>query len=225
MNRIPPVTQALLMAMAILFLLQTFIGNETFAQLMLWPWGDFPVGTDADGLPTTIGFMPWQLVTYAFLHGSMGHLFFNALALFQFGGRLEDVWGPKRYALFFFTCVVGAGLCQLGVSSWLYDPNVGPIPTIGASGGIYGLLLAYGMLFPRERVMLLIPPIPMSARTLVIVFGVIELVLGVTGTASGIAHFAHLGGMLFGWLLLRYWRGQPPFSRKKPPPPKFRIVS
>ena len=225
MNRIPKVTQALLMAMAVLFLLQTFIGNESFAQLMLWPWGDFPAGTDGDGLPTTIGFMPWQLVSYAFLHGSMGHLFFNALALFQFGGRLEDVWGPKRYALFFFTCVVGAGLCQLGVSSWLYDPSVGPIPTIGASGGVYGLLLAYGMLFPHERVMLLIPPIPMSARTLVIVFGVIELVMGVTGTAAGIAHFAHLGGMLFGWLLIRYWRGQPPFSPRKKPPPKFRVVN
>ena len=110
------------------------------------------------------------------------------------------------------------------VTSWLYDPSIGPIPTIGASGGIYGLLLAYGMLFPRERVMLLIPPIPMSARTLVIVFGAIELVMGVTGTAAGIAHFAHLGGMLFGWLLIRYWGGQPPFARRKPPP-RFRVVN
>jgi membrane associated rhomboid family serine protease len=87
-------------------------------------------------------------------------------------------------------------------------------PTIGASGGIYGLLMAYAMLFPRERVMLLIPPIPMSARTLVIVFGALSLLMGVTGTAGGIAHFAHLGGMLFGWLLIRYWRGQSPFTRK-----------
>jgi membrane associated rhomboid family serine protease len=100
-----------------------------------------------------------------------------------------------------------------------------PIPTIGASGGVFGLLLAYGMLFPRQRLMLIIPPVEMSAKTLVIVFGAIELLMGVTGTFSGVAHFAHLGGMLFGWLLIRYWRGQPPFSKKKPPPPRFRVVS
>jgi len=225
MNRIPPVTQALLIAMAVVFFLQSVMGDAAFANFMLWPWGDFPAGTDADGLPVTIGFMPWQLVTYAFLHGSMGHLFFNALALFQFGSRLEDVWGPKRYALFFFVCAAGAGLCQLLVLGWMYDPAVGPIPTIGASGGVFGLLLGYGMLFPRDRVMLLIPPIPMSARTLVIVFGLIELFLGVTGTQAGVAHFAHLGGLLFGWLLIRYWRGQPPFSKRKPPPPRFRVVN
>src|SRR5918993_3839156 len=94
-------------------------------------------------------------------------------------------------------------------------------PTVGASGGVFGLLLAYGLLFPHERVMLLLPPVEMSARTLVIVFGVISLLMGVTGTAQGIAHFAHLGGMLFGWLLLRYWRGQPPFNKRRPPGPRL----
>jgi membrane associated rhomboid family serine protease len=90
-------------------------------------------------------------------------------------------------------------------------------PTVGASGGVFGLLLAYGMLFPHQRVMLLIPPVPMKARTLVIVYGVVELLLGVTGTAPGVAHFAHLGGMLFGWLLIRHWRRRPPSRGRRPP--------
>lgn len=98
-----------------------------------------------------------------------------------------------------------------------------PYPTIGASGGVFGLLLAYGMLFPNQRVMLLFPPIPMKARTLVIVYGLFEFGLGVSGLQPGVAHFAHLGGMLFGWLLIRYWRGQPPFSGGKPKP-RMRIV-
>ena len=212
---LPVVIKNLLIINVLFFLAQNTIGNSSFINME----NLFALHHVKSPL-----FQPWQIITHLFMHGSMGHLFFNALALYQFGGRLEDVWGPKRYALFFFVCVVGAGLCQLGVSTWMYDPATGPIPTIGASGGIYGLLLAYGMLFPRDRVMLLIPPIPMTARTLVIVFGAIELVMGVTGTAAGIAHFAHLGGMLFGWLLIRYWRGQPPFSKRRPPPPKFRVV-
>lgn len=210
--RLPPVTNALLWSMAIVFLLQKVMGEVAVVPLMLWPWGSYPAGMDASGLPMSVGFMPWQLVTYGFLHGDMFHLFFNCLALYQFGMRLEYTWGPRRYALYFFTCLIGAGLCQLLVVSSMASV----FPTIGASGGVFGLLLAYGMLFPRERIMLLIPPIPMSARTLVIVFGAIELFLGVTGTAAGIAHFAHLGGMFFGWLLIRYWRGQPPFKKRGP---------
>ena len=221
MNPLPPVTKALLWAMAIFFLLQQVVSAELIAPFMLWPLGDFALGTGADGLPVTIGFQPWQLITYGFLHGSFPHLFFNGLALYQFGGRLETSFGSRRYALYFFVCMVGAGLCQLLVTSAMINSGSEPFPTIGASGGVFGLLLAYGMMFPHERVMLLIPPIPMSARTLVIVFGVIELVLGVTGTAAGIAHFAHLGGMAFGWLLLRYWRGQPPFKRRPPSRPRL----
>ena len=214
---IPPITRNLLWIMAGVFLAQQFLAVQ-LAPFMLWPWGDYPVGSGPDGMPMSVGFQPWQLVTYGFMHGGMGHLFFNCLALFQFGSRLEYTWGGKKYLTYFMVCVVGAGLCQLAVTTYMFDPASGPIPTIGASGGVFGLLLAYGMLFPHERVMLLIPPIPMSARTLVIVFGVIELVLGVTGTASGIAHFAHLGGMLFGWLLIRYWRGDPPFKPKRRSP-------
>lgn len=221
MNPLPSVTKALLWAMAIIFLLQQVLGDSLIGPFALWPWGEFPAGTGADGLPLSVGFQPWQLISYGFLHGSFMHLFFNGLALYQFGPRLEYSLGTRRYAYYFFVCVVGAGLCQLLVTSVMVNSGSAPFPTIGASGGVFGLLLAYGMLFPRDQVMLLIPPIPMSARTLVIVFGVIELVLGVTGTAAGIAHFAHLGGMLFGWLLLRYWRGQQPFKRRPPPGPRL----
>ena len=208
---IPPITRNLLWIMAIVFLLQQFLG-DALAPFMLWPFGDFQIGYGSDGLPATIGFQPWQLLTYGFMHGGFGHLFFNGIALFQFGSRLEQLWGGKKYLTFFLVCVIGAGVCQLLFMAFLPE-SAGP--TIGASGGVYGLLLAYGMLFPHERVMLLIPPIPMSARTLVIVFGALSIVMGVTGTMGGVAHFAHLGGMLFGWLLIRYWRGDPPFRKQR----------
>ena len=161
---LPRITTALLWSMGIAFLLQNFLGAETFRYFMLWPWGEFSAGLDAEGLPISVGFMPWQLITYGFLHGGLGHLFFNALALYMFGAPLELTWGPRRYALYFFTCVAGAGVTQLLVTSSLGDVY----PTIGASGGVFGLLLAYGMLFPNQRVMLLLPPIPMKARPLVI---------------------------------------------------------
>lgn len=206
--------------MVIGYLAQNLAGDVRSADFMLWPWGEFQTGDPGNPV---VGFMPWQLVSYAFMHGSFMHLFFNGIALFQFGAPLEQHWGPRRFALYFFVCVIGAGLIQVGVAT--SDVlGLGPYPTIGASGGVFGVLLAFGMLFPHHRVMLLLPPVEMSARTLVIVFGVIELLIGVTGLQTGVAHFAHLGGMLFGWLLIRYWRGQPPFTRKKKPPPKFRIV-
>ena len=157
------------------------------------------------------GFEPWQLLTYGFLHGSFGHLFFNMLALYMFGAPLEMTWGEKRFLTYYLVCVVGAGLCQLLVTGMFGEFN----PVLGASGGVFVLLLAFGMLFPSQRVMLLFPPIPMKARTFVIVFGAIELLLGFTGWQPGVAHFAHLGGMLFGWLLIRYWRGQPPFNNRR----------
>ncbi len=165
--------------------------------------------------------MPWQLVTYAFLHGDIAHLLFNMLALLMFGAPVEHTWGQKRFLTFYAVCVVGAALCQLAVGAWTMSQGGPAYPTLGASGGVFGLLLAYGMLFPHQRVMLLIPPIPMKARTLVIVYGAIALLLGFTGLQPGVAHFAHLGGMLFGWLLIRYWRGHPPFGRRKPPRPRI----
>jgi Uncharacterized membrane protein (homolog of Drosophila rhomboid) len=206
-NNIPPLTQALLWANGIIYLMQLALGNAPFELFMLWPLGDYNLGGGSAGSQ----FLPWQLLTYGFLHGSFGHLFFNMLALLMFGTPLEYTWGTRRFALYFLSCVAGAGVIQLLVTMLFSLP---PYPTLGASGGVYGLLLAYGILFPRQQVMLLFPPIPMQARTLVIVFGALSLFMGVTGTASGIAHFAHLGGMLFGWLLIRYWRGRPPFRKR-----------
>ncbi len=207
-TNLPPVTKALLIANCAVFALQLMLG-PALDSLMLWPW-----------LPPELApyaqhrFMPWQLLTHGFMHSpsNVAHLLFNMLALLMFGAQLEHTWGQRRFLTYFLVCVVGAGLCQLVVVSWSVRSGGGYFPTVGASGGVFGLLLAYGMLFPNQRVMLLIPPVPMKARTLVIVYGLIELVLGVTGTQSGVAHFAHLGGMLFGWLLIRYWRGQPPFG-------------
>ncbi|MBA2237252.1 MAG: rhomboid family intramembrane serine protease [Lysobacter sp.] len=214
-SNLPPVVKALLFANGFVFLLQWMLGGPALSPFMLWP-----IGAEADPYVTT-EFLPWQLVTYSFMHGSFMHLLFNMLALLIFGAQLEHTWGERRFLTYYMVCVVGAALCQLVVGAWMMAQGGSAYPTIGASGGVFGLLLAYGMLFPNQRVMLLIPPIPMKARTLVIVYGVIELMLGFSGLQPGVAHFAHLGGMLFGWLLIRYWRGQPPFGKRKPPRPRI----
>ncbi|TDK26137.1 rhomboid family intramembrane serine protease [Luteimonas aestuarii] len=214
-TNLPPITKALLIANAAVFLLQAMLGGRVFTPFELWPLG-MPEPYASQGAR----FMPWQLLTYGFMHGNLPHLLFNMLALLMFGAQLEHVWGNRRYLSYYLVCVVGAGLCQLAVASWMLDQGTGIVRTVGASGGVFGLLLAYGLLFPNQRVMLLIPPVPMKARTLVIVYGVISLLFGVTGTQSGVAHFAHLGGMLFGWLLIRYWRGQPPFGGGRPRGPR-----
>ena len=210
-TNLPPVTKALLIANCAVFVLQLLLG-PALNSLMLWPWLPPELAPYAPH-----GFMPWQLLTHGFMHSpsNIAHLLFNMLALLMFGAQLEYTWGQRRFLTYFLVCVVGAGLCQLLVVSWSVRGGGGYYPTVGASGGVFGLLLAYGMLFPNQRVMLLIPPVPMKARTLVIVYGVIELFLGITGTQSGVAHFAHLGGMLFGWLLIRHWRGQPPFGGRR----------
>jgi membrane associated rhomboid family serine protease len=211
-SNLPPITKALLIANGLVYLFQQLLGRAAFIAFELWPPGD--------GGPLGLGnFLPWQVVTYGFMHGSLPHLLFNMLALLMFGAPLEHVWGNRRFLIYFLTCIVGAAVCQMVVGMWTVSQGGPAYPTVGASGGVFGLLLAYGMLFPNQRVMLLIPPIPMKARTLVIVYGAIELMLGVTGTQPGVAHFAHLGGMLFGWLLIRYWRGQPPFGGRRPPGP------
>jgi membrane associated rhomboid family serine protease len=194
----PPVTQALLTANVAVFLLQNMAGPELLAWFALWPPGE-------TGLPP---FQPWQVVSYGFLHGSLTHIAFNMLALYMFGSDVERLFGARFYLQYYFACVVAAALSHLLVGAWIGGP---PAPMVGASGGIFGLLLAYGLYFPERRVMLLIPPIPMRARTFVIVFAVAELVFGVTQTAAGVAHFAHLGGMLGGWLVLksRSWKRPP----------------
>lgn len=218
---LPKITKALLIANGAGFLLQLLLGDQRLVALMLWPWGDLAYDPAATFAPA---FMPWQLVTYSFLHGGFVHLAFNMLALAMFGAPLEYTWGERRFLTYYLVSVVGAGLCQLLVGSYALSQGADPYPTIGASGGVFGLLLAYGMLFPNQRVMLLFPPIPMKARTLVIVYGLFELGVGITGLQPGVAHFAHLGGMLFGWLLIRHWRGQPPFGGRGRRGPHIRIV-
>ena len=133
------------------------------------------------------------------------------LALYMFGGEIERLFGSRFFLGFYLASVVTAAITHLVITSMIGAPQV---PMVGASGGVFGLLLAYGIYFPYRRIMLLIPPIPMQARTFVIVFAVVELALGVTQTAAGVAHFAHLGGMLGGILMIQYRRGQFPFNRK-----------
>jgi membrane associated rhomboid family serine protease len=195
MQPIPPLTQALMLICTAVFCVDQFIRLEIL--FALWPL--------QSGL-----FWPWQVVSYGFLHGSMLHLFFNMLGLWMFGSELERLWGRGRYAQFLLASLLAAALTQLLIT-WLTRSNV---PTVGASGALFGLLLAFGMLFPNRVIMPLFPPIPMKARTFVIVFGVIELLFGLSGR-SGVAHFAHLGGMLGGFLMIRFWRGQMPFGSRR----------
>jgi membrane associated rhomboid family serine protease len=196
---LPPVTLALLIANVAVFLAQGFADDSLVIWFALWPFGS-PAYT---GPEAPAGFLPWQLVTYSFLHGNGLHLGVNMLGLFMFGSEVERVLGFRRYFTYYFVSVLTAALAQLVMSAMAAGP---PYPTVGASGGVFGLLLAYGMFFPRRMVMLIFPPIPMPARMFVFVYAAIELYLGVTGTQAGVAHFAHLGGMLGGFLMLRRWR-------------------
>jgi membrane associated rhomboid family serine protease len=192
---LPPVTQSLIIANVALFLLEYAGGTPLFQWFALWPDSNFA---------------PWQLVTYSFLHGGLSHIFFNMLGLYMFGSDIERLFGSRFYLSYYFAAVLAASLSHLGVTHLMGSP---PVPMVGASGGVFGLLLAFGWYFPTRRVVLLFPPIPMSARTFVVVFGVLELFFGVTGTAAGVAHFAHLGGMLGGWLMIEYRRGR--FSNRR----------
>ena len=150
-------------------------------------------------------FRPWQIVTYAFLHstGNITHLLFNMLGLWMFGAEVERYVGPRRLLACYFASVVTAALSQLYVPMIFGAP---PIPTIGASGGVFGLLLAYAFLFPTRKVIPLIPPIPMPAWLFATLYAGVELFLGVTGTLSGVAHFAHLGGMVGSALVIMQWQ-------------------
>jgi membrane associated rhomboid family serine protease len=204
-HAIPPITRALILINIAMFLLDMVVGDALTLNLALWPIGTM---TMAGG---SHGFQPWQLITYSFLHGNLTHLFFNMFALYMFGGELERLFGQKRYFNLYFVSVIVAAIVQL-IFSALAGGD--PYPTVGASGGVFGLLLAYGMYFPRRTLILLFPPIPMPAWLFVTLYGLLELYFGVTGTAAGVAHFAHLGGMLGAWILIRHWRGRPPFGSR-----------
>ncbi len=197
MPPLPPITKALMLICTALFLLDPGL---TMPMLPLAAW--FALWPLSSG-----NFWPWQLVSYSFLHGSMMHLFFNMLGLWMFGSELERLWGRNRYLQMLLASAVAAALVQLGFTLLTGSRA----PTVGASGALFGLLLSFGMLFPDRIIMPLFPPIPMKARTFVMVFGGLELLFGLTG-GSGVAHFAHLGGMLGAWLMISWWRGKLPFS-------------
>jgi membrane associated rhomboid family serine protease len=202
---LPPVTRTLIVANVVVFLLQATVGDALIYWFALWPIGTASVYANIPG------FEPWQIVTYAFLHGSIAHIFVNMFALYMFGGALESVFGAKRYLNLYFASVLTAAGSQLAYAAFA---GGAPYPTIGASGGIFGILLAFAMYFPHRTIMLLIPPIPMPAWLFVTLYGALELFLGVSGMEVGVAHFAHLGGLVGAWLLIQYWRGRPPFRRR-----------
>ena len=173
--------------------------------------------------PTSPFFHWWQPVTHMFMHGGFWHLVFNMYTLMIFGSSLERVWGAKKFLIFYFVTGIGAALVHTGVEwlqmqSWISQAAEGSAaamtaihtmkmtPTVGASGAIYGVLMGYAMLYPDAVLSLLIPPVSMKAKWFVLIFAAIELITGVTGTGGGIAHFAHLGGLIFGFLLIWYWR-------------------
>ena len=162
-------------------------------------------------------FSIWQPLTYMFMHGGFSHLFFNMFSLWMFGRTLELELGAKRFLIYYIVCGVGAALFQMGIEQIdLATLEVGSrewimymqVPTVGASGAIFGLLLAFGMLHPNALISLIFPPITLKAKWFVIIYGALELLLGVSGSMDNVAHFAHLGGMFWGWLLLVWWRRQ-----------------
>lgn len=196
---------------------------NTLIMIMTALKGDYMMEHFALFYPASYFFRPWQVITHMFMHGGFWHLFFNMYTLFIFGSVLERVWGTKKFLVFYFATGLGAALLHTGVqfieaqvyingieegvaSAALSYKALLSTPTVGASGAIYGLLLGYAMLFPDSRLTLLFPPITLTAKWFVIIFAVIELATGVFGIGGGIAHFAHLGGMLFGWLLILYWK-------------------
>jgi membrane associated rhomboid family serine protease len=230
---LPPVVKNIIM-LNVIMLLALYASHSVF-------------GIDLNNIlglyfPKSEQFMPVQIVTHMFMHGSFWHLFFNMYALYIFGGVLENVWGPKRFFIYYIVCGLGAALTHETVIAFQYNHlansltpenlqlvlnegsayiNQGKVftdetmkslqillntPTVGASGAIFGILLAFGVLFPNTQLMLLFPPIPIRAKYLVMGYGALELYLAVTQPGSNIAHAAHLGGMLFGYILIRYWR-------------------
>jgi membrane associated rhomboid family serine protease len=195
MIAIPPVTRALIIANVIVFLLQQVAGNVLTALFALWSVGDSL-------------FQPWQLLTYSFLHGGFLHIFFNMFALYMFGSPLEMFWGGRRYAFYYLASILTAAATELIVMN---ATQVGG-PVIGASGGVFGLLLAFAWYFPRQRLFVIPIPVPLPAWLFVTLYGVAELFFGVTGIQPGVAHFAHLGGMLGGALSILYWRARGRFT-------------
>ena len=210
LSSLPPVTKNLIIINVIVFVASLLNQN-------------FMIGTFALFYPTSVYFHWWQVVTHMFMHGGFWHIFFNMYTLLIFGCVVERIIGSKKFLLFYFICGLGAMALHLGVEylqmqSYMQGAALGNAtaiqniamikntPTVGASGAIYGVLMGYAMLFPESRMTLLFPPVTLSAKWMVAIFAAIELFTGVTGISAGIAHFAHLGGMLIGWLMILSWR-------------------
>ena len=188
---VPPATRTLILINVGVWLLQLAAGPLMEGLFALWPLG-------------SPGFEPWQLITYAFLHDphNIAHIFFNMFALYMFGGALEQYWGGRRLVLYYLICVLTAAATQLAVE----HAAGGGEPVIGASGGVFGILLAFAWYFPRQKLFVIPIPVPIPAWLFVTLYGLLELFFGVTGTQAGVAHFAHLGGMAGGALCILYWR-------------------
>ena len=205
----PPVVKNLIITNVIVYIITMISGNFMYEHFSLFYF-------------KSPFFKPFQLVTHMFMHGGFAHILFNMYALFIFGSVLERVWGSQKFLFYYFVTGIGAALIHLGVMAlqlrgYIADLNAGDLlaraqiqdilvtPTVGASGAIFGLLLAYGMLFPNNIMQLIFPPIALKAKWFVVAYGVIELMLGMSGRGD-IAHFAHLGGMIFGFFLILYWK-------------------
>lgn len=198
MNNLTPVVKNLLIINVLMFIGTIWMGNERLVLAAFYPTSDF--------------FQPYQLITYMFMHANMGHIFFNMFGLYMFGPPLEMVWGPKKFLLYYFITGFGAlalhflvkyiDLTYMGGTASSIN-----IPILGASGSIFGVLTGFGVLFPNQRLMLLFPPIPIKAGLLVIIYAGLELFLGLGNFETGVAHFAHLGGALSGFLMILYWQG------------------
>ena len=193
--RLPPATRGLILANVVVFLVQLLAWDKMLGLFALWPLGS--------GL-----FHVWQLITYAFLHGNLPHIFLNMFALFMFGSGLESYWGARRFLIYYFVCVLAAAVTQLLVEG----ASSGAEPVLGASGGIFGVLLAFAWYFPRQRLIVLPIPIPVPAWLFVTIYALIELFSGLTRTQQSVAHIAHLGGMAGGALCIHYWRTRRRFS-------------
>lgn len=210
MGSMPPVVKNLLLINVMMYVITLVTGNFMYENFALFYF-------------KSPFFKPYQLVTHMFMHGGFTHIFFNMYTLFIFGGVLERVWGSQKFLLYYFVTGIGAALLHLGVmylqlQGYIADINAGDFmaraniqallstPTVGASGAIYGLLLAYGMLFPNNVMQLIFPPVALKAKWFVLIFGALELLLGLSGRGGNVAHFAHLGGMIFGFFLILYWK-------------------
>jgi len=180
--------------------------NEKVTDFSLW--GRYRL---AMFFPTSDYFRPFQIVTHMFMHADIGHLFFNMFAVFMFGPPLEATWGPKRFLFYYLLTGFGSVLLHTlvrGLEIYWFGESMfaANVPSLGASGAVFGLLVGYGMLFPDNRIMLLFPPIPLKAKYFVLIYAAVELFMGLGNFNTGVAHYAHLGGALFGFLLILYWR-------------------